>query len=276
MEVMRSDRKYVASVAGIASIVFVFLASGVCSAWAQGSRARAGDENSTIVRWAAGKYMYRVSEDMRQRGFEEFRLSVHDDGSRTYTMWYSVFEDSLDTSVILRVDENFRPMSFYKTAWIGDTMTNTFGQVSGNMLEATVQINDEVVKTTLEVPDQFTLMCGPITADALHFGPYDKAIGGTQVSSMLASVSAGGESTPIGKATKTDPADIGLRMMQKIEFELVGQEKVETVAGVFETDHYRMEGWSDFWLTGPDMLLVKYQWHPNGYEYELIEYASGP
>jgi hypothetical protein len=262
--------------AGIVVIVGALLASGANTARAQGARARAGDENSAIVRWATGKYMFRISESQQQRGFEEFRLSVHSDGSRTYTLWYSVFEDDLDTSVILRVDENFRPMSFYKTAWIGNNMTNTFGQVSGDSLEATVQTNEAVFSATLEVPSQFTLMCGPITADALHFGPYDKAKGGKQITSILMSVSAGSQATPIGQATKTDPADVGLRMMQQFELELVGQETVETVAGAFETDHYRMAGWSDMWLTGPDMLLVKYQWHPNGYEYELVEYAAGP
>jgi hypothetical protein len=255
--------------------VALMLAIGTSPGWAQGARSRAADENPAIVRWAAGKYMLRVSEDQRQRGFEEFRLSVHSDGSRTYTLWYSVFEDRLDTSVILRVDENFRPMSFYKTTWIGDDMTNTFGQVTGNKLAATVQVNRDVFTTQLEVPGQFTLMCGPITADALHFGPYDKSKGGIQTTSILMSVSAGGQTTPIGEATQTDPADVGLRLMQEFELELVGRETVETVAGVFETDHYRMEGWSDMWLYGPDMLLVKYEWHPNGYEYELIEYAAG-
>ena len=47
-------------------------------------------------------------------------------------------------------------------------------------------------------------------------------------------------------------------------------------AGQFVTDHYRIEKLVDMWVYGPDYLLVSYQWHPNNYSYELVEYAFGP
>ena len=104
----------------------------------------AANSNPAIVRWAAGKYMYRVAEDQRQRGFEEFRMIEHHDGSRTYTMWYSVFEDHMETSSTLRVDKNFRPLSVYKTTWVNDVMTTTHAIVDGNIVTSRVQVNDEV------------------------------------------------------------------------------------------------------------------------------------
>ncbi len=257
------------------SFIYLITLSTACAS-AEDAATIAANENTAITRWATGKYMYRVSEDMRQRGFEEWRLSVHADGSRTFTMWYSVFEDSLDTTAVLRLDKNFRPLSLYKTTWIGEKMTNTHAVVNGNTVETWIQVDGEVASGTLEVPDRFSMMVGPIVADALHFGAYDKEKGGVQRSTILASVSAGGEDTPIGKATESSTAMIGLSNLTPIDLEWVGVETVKVAAGVFETDHYRMPGIMDMWLIGEDLTMVKYLWHPNAYEYELVEYNSGP
>jgi hypothetical protein len=235
----------------------------------------AAERNPAIVRWAAGKFVYRVSADLRQRGFEEWRLSVHADGSRTYTMWYSVFEDHLETSAILRVGPDFRPLSVYKTTWVDGRMTNTFATVSGNSVSSIVELDGETSSRTIVVPDRFSIMIGPIAADALHFGAYDLRKGGVQDSTILASVSAGGEKSGIGRAMGSNAASVGLSRLSPTKLERVGRERVTVAAGSFETEHFRMPKTVDMWLAGPDFTLVKYQWHPNGYEYELVEFASG-
>lgn len=260
----------------ISRLVLVMATFGLIAASPQEAAEKAANENPAVVRWASGKFIYRVSEDLRQRGYEDWRLSVHADGSRTFTMWYSVFEDHLETSTILRVDENFRPLNLFKTTWVDDTMTTTHAIVDGNTVKTLVQVGDDVTEKTVEVPDIFTMMIGPIAADALHFGPYDKEKGGLQGSNILASVSAGGDKTDIGKATESRKENIGLSVVAPIKIELIGKETVTVAAGTFETDHYHMPGFSDMWLYGEDLTLVKYQWHLNGYEYELLEYASGP
>lgn len=259
----------------ISKTVLMAATLGLMAASPQEAAEKAANDNPALVRWASGKFIYRVSEDQRQRGYEDWRLSVHADGSRTFTMWYSVFEDHLETSTILRVDENFRPLNMFKTTWVDETMTTTHALVEGNTVKTIVQVDNEVTESSVKVPDTFTMMIGPIAADALHFGPYKKELGGIQRSNILASVSAGGDKTPIGQATEAKRSQIGLSALSEVKIEWLGKETVEVAAGTFETDHYRMPGFSDFWLYGPDLTLVKYQWHLNGYEYELIEYASG-
>ena len=238
--------------------------------------AKAANENPAIVRWSSGKFIYRVIEDQRQRGFEEWRMTVHADGSRTLTTWYSVFEDHLETSSVLRVNKNFRPLSLYKTTWVDDQLTSTHAIVTGDTITTTIQVNDDITNGTSTVPERFTMMIGPIAADALHFGMYDKSKGGVQTSNILASVSAGGQKTDIGKATEAKNEDVGLHRIVPATIEWLGEERVEVAAGIFDTDHYRIPGFADMWLSGPDLTLVKYIWHPNQYEYELLEYSSGP
>jgi hypothetical protein len=190
-------------------------------------------------------------------------------------MRYSVFEDHLETSAILRVDHNFRPLSVYKTTWVDGHMTNTFATIAGRSVSSVVEVDGQTTNRTIEVPDRFSIMIGPIAADALHFGAYDRTKGGVQDSTILAAVSAGGEKSGIGRAMGSNAGSIGLSRLTPTKLEWVDSERVTVKAGTFETEHFRMPKTVDMWLAGPDLTLVKYQWHPNGYEYELLEFASG-
>ncbi len=258
------------------SVSVLGFAIACSSLWAQDVAEIAANENPSIVKWANGKYMYRVADDQRQRGFEEFRMVQHLDGSRTYTMWYSVFEDHMETSSVLRVDKEFRPMSMYKTTWVNDVITTTNTVVDGDKMTSRVQVNDFVFTDEVEVPDEFSLMIGPITADALHFSPYDFEQGGEQSYTVVASVSAGASEQAIGKAMKADETNVGLKVKMPSKIEWLGKETIEVPAGTFETNHFLMPGMSEMWLTEPDFTLIKYKFFPGPYEYELIEFASGP
>jgi hypothetical protein len=245
-------------------------------ALAQDASALISDLNPAIVRWASGTYLYREGQAREIRGVEKWRMTVAGDGSRTFNMWYAVAKDELSTFAIYSVDRSFNPLSLYKTTWVGDTLTQLHSVVDGLQLSTTVRFDGETVDQSMTAPGPFSITVSPVRADALHFARYDKAKGGPQASYVLGTVAAGAERTDIGRSTKTRRDSVGMKLFTPVNLEWLGEETVTVPAGRFVCDHYRIDELVDMWVHGPDYLLVSYQWHPNHYSYELVEYAFGP
>jgi hypothetical protein len=245
-------------------------------ALAQDASALISDLNPAIVRWASGTYLYREGQAREIRGVEEWRMTVAGDGSRTFNMWYSVAKDELSTFAIYTVDRSFNPLSLYKTTWVGDTLTELHSVIDGLDLSTTVRFDGKKVDQSMTAPGPFSITVSPVRVDAQHFARYDKQKGGTQASRILGTVAAGAQRTDIGRAAKTPPDSVGMKLFVPVELEWLGEETVTVPAGRFVCDHYRIEKLVDMWVHGPDYLLVSYQWHPNHYSYELVEYSFGP
>ena len=245
-------------------------------ALAQDPAALAANENPAIARWASGKFVYREGPQREIRGYEEWRLTVATDGSRTLNMWYSVFKDRLSTFAIYRLDKDFKPLSLYKTTWVADTLTVVDSRIAGLDIRTRVQVDEDTFRQDLTAKAPFSITVSPIAADALHFARYDRERGGVQPWLILGTVAAGAEDTDIGRRTETRRESVGMKVFADVTLELVGEEQVTVPAGTFMTDHFRMGEALDMWLYGPDRTLVKYQWHPNDYAYELVEYHAGP
>ncbi len=57
---------------------------------------------------------------------------------------------------------------------------------------------------------------------------------------------------------------------------LVGEEKITPPAGKFDVDHFRIDDSVDFFITGPDALMVRFQWRPADRDYVLTHLEAGP
>ena len=67
-----------------------------------------------------------------------------------------------------------------------------------------------------------------------------------------------------------DTSKLPLGSWTEMSLERIGEETVETPAGRFDSVHYRLAGFSDVWIHGPDRLMVKMQVPARDLEYLLV------
>jgi len=221
--------------------------------------------NVNLLRQASGRYEYRTLTDGRARGVEEFEMLVHRDGSRTLMMWHDLWAKNAQFSVVLRVAENFRPLTAFLSYWVADGYKgNATIRVDGDRLRATADGQSGVVEQSLDVPQNFSIGTHPVAGDGWHlwYVPTDEP--GRTGAISLYSLEA-----------TTDLAKPPLGAMVEMPYEYVGEEIVTTPAGRFETKHYRLLGATDIWVTGPDRILVRMTMEKFDRDYVLTEVRFG-
>lgn len=218
--------------------------------------------NINVLRQASGHYEYRALSDGRERGVEEFKLLVYRDGSRALMMWHDLWAKNAQFTSIVRVAENFRPLTAFASYWVANGYKGTtLFQVDGNRLRATGTGLDGDVGHEIAVPERFSIGTHPVAGDGWH----------------LWYASAVGESGELDMYSLEATADIAkpvLGRMIKMTYEIVGEAVVETPAGRFDTTHYRLAGNTDLWVTGPDRILVRMVMEKFDREYVLTELRS--
>ena len=202
--------------------------------------------NINLVRQASGHYSYRTLSDGRERGTEDFQLLVHPDGSRTLMIWHDLWARNAQFSVVLRVAENFRPLSAFASYWVANGYKgNITFQVDGRSLTASGMGPDGPLVQSLEIPEQFSIGTHPVAGDGWHLW-YSPDEPGSKGSINLFSIEASADlSKPM------------LGQLVEMPYEVLGEEVVTTPAGSFKTSHYRMMGATDVWVTGEDRLMVR-------------------
>lgn len=238
----------------LASVVLVTMAAPLV---------QASDENVNIVRWSKGTVEYRNISDGKPTGREEWRITVHPDGSRTLstTHWYG--RESQQT-VVLRVAENFRPLDLYSSSWYQGEWTGTgFISIDGNTLNAMASTPDGRVTQQVTIPDEFSFIPHPLQSNAWQMWAYDKSRGGPQ------------ESTVYDLMTRLKGPGNQLGPMKKSVATFLGRKQITVPAGAFEADHFKTASGVDMYLTGPDAILLKFIWPDAGQEYVLTTLESG-
>lgn len=224
---------------------------------ASNAGAKGESENESIVRAATGVHECKIVSENRVCGYEEFKLTVQPDGSRTVRIFNNRIRAKAQHNVILRVDENFRPIEAVSSPYRDRVFRTGLFTVEGNTLNITVNEKGELKEDSLQVPDHFSLGTHPVTGDGWHFAYYDKEKGGEQ------------KATIYWTSTQEDSL-LGRLREQRINH--VGKETVTVPAGTFETDHFTLDDEAHMWITGPDDILVKFVWEPFDMTYTLIEY----
>jgi hypothetical protein len=217
--------------------------------------------NANLQRQASGRYVYRTVPDGRERGVEEFDMFVHRDGSRTLMIWHDLWAKNAQFSVVLRVAENFRPLSAFVSYWVAEGYKgNATFQVDGDKLNATATGEFGTVMRTSNVPVSFSIGTHPVSGDGWHlwYAPSDKPGLTGMISVYSLEATADIQKPPLGEIVE-------------MPFEYIGEETLETPAGRFETRRYRMMGSTDVWVTGRDRILVRMLMERFDREYLLTE-----
>ena len=221
--------------------------------------------NKSILRWAEGTYRYLADGGSRERGIEKFRLNVHPDGTRTLIMWHDLFARNLQYSVMLRVQENFRPLQAFANYWT-DTgyKGSAFITITGDRLEAIANGPVGTVTQSLPVPDAVSIGSHPVSGDGWHMWHVDPKVKGVQKTGAI-----------YGIESSNDLSKPVLGSLNYMSFEVLGDENVSVPAGRFDTLRYRLAGRTDVWVMMPDRIVVKMSNGGRGYDYVLTEFLSG-
>jgi hypothetical protein len=243
---------------GLATFIFGF----VVNTQAQEEENRG--PNTNIVRWAKGTYLYRGISDGRERGTEDWTLTVHPDGSRTMRMWNDLYARNGHLTATLRVAQDFRPIEAYVSYWTqGQFKGSGMFAVNGRTLEAITNGPQGRINETIEVPEGFSIVTHPLAGDGWHTWYYDRVQGGEQTGSIY----------NIDSMPDLTKPTIGKLEPQALEF--IGEETIKVPAGTFDATHFLIGGVGDVWTMDPDSILVKFSWEQFGLEYVLASYSSG-
>ncbi|MBI4468682.1 MAG: hypothetical protein HY650_05090 [Acidobacteria bacterium] len=240
----------------VALLLTLFVFSGVFT----GTPAK--DDN--VVRSVRGKYLYRIMDSPVERGYEDWYLTIHVDGSRTMRSNVQLAGSGIVRDTVQSLDPSMRPREAFQMLWVkGKFVGSAFFTVFGDKLHAVVNRpgEDPLVQETA-IPKSFSLVTHPLSGDGWHFWYYDRAKGGEQELTVYNLDTFG--SGPQGLLGK----------IEKHKAKLVGEEEVTVPAGKFKTRHYEFGGVFHMWVTGEDQICAKLTLPSAKLEYLLSEYRE--
>jgi hypothetical protein len=221
-------------------------------------------ENGNIVRWSKGTVEYRKVSTGAVTGSEEWRIDVHPDGSRTLNVSNRVDNDNTKRTVVLRVDDRFRPIDLYASFWYrGDWVGTGLFLREGDQLEAVTNTPHGRLTQVVSVPQDFAFVPHPIQANAWQIGVYNTTQGGSQTLTIY------------DMATRlTGPGNV-LGALSTMNIRQVGKVDVKTPAGTFATNHFNVGDIVDIYTFADDHVLAKFVWPKADTEYVLTSYETG-
>lgn len=242
----------------------VFLVAAVLSATGAFAHAQSGS-NANIVRWAAGTIAYRVASTGTVNGHENWRLTVHPDGSRTMAAQVAYTPRDVLRHAIHRIDAEWHPLESYVMSWIG-------GAWKGSALLTPAPTGLRVAAS---------LPTGPKTQDApapphVSIVPHLLAIDSWRARHVDRSITAPQPVSSYNFNAVGDGPDGLLGRVMDYRITYLGPERVTVPAGTFATEHYRIEDAVDLYLTGEDFLVVKFVYAAIDREHHLITFEQGP
>lgn len=226
----------------------------------------AEDDNAAIVFWAKGTYEYGKLDSDLIRGYEDWTLTAHPDGTRTLQAFVNLHDGDHQTNVILRVGDDFRPLDGLLSFWRGGVYGGAgWYRIDGDKLSASVAGPRGQATHSITVPERVSLRVHPVITEGWQVWSYDQSRDGPQQGVLYNVVTIGNPPVP----------GIGVLLEHRIDYH--GTETVTVPAGTFAADHYTFyDGRYDIWLWGPQRILVRYANVGNGNEYRLTVLETGP
>jgi hypothetical protein len=240
-------------------------------------------KKSPYVRNLRGKILY-IGDDDKERGREWFSFSFREDGEITLRAYCEIDDGRVERDVVYTMDANLRPIDCFNRLHSGGRFLGS-GWIRVNETNAQCEVfNTSVGRVTQTVAlDSPALVLGshPLSCDALAMVAYDHANPEriqVRPGKLMTSPRLDGGSGPM--------ISVGNNTV-----EYVGEERIETAVGTFDTHHYRFpespgesphesgtKRSQDVWVTHPDYIFVRAEVHgylrnPTGFgRYELVEF----
>ncbi len=217
-----------------------------------------------------GMLSYRRKSTGAERGREYWSLTRHRDGTRTMRCVAMTEDSQFVRDVTYTLGKDHRPLDVFIRLQVGERFVGSgYFRVEGDQMRVVTDGWDTGhVNQTLCVPECFYIVTHAVMLDGWMFWSYDKAKGGEQCIPIY------------NTSTQWDGTDGPLGRQETLRVTLVGEEEMEVPAGRFHTTHFRFESdfinvpTSDLWITGEDLVLVKYDWSGLGLEYVLVSLVT--
>lgn len=200
---------------------------------------------SVVTRTVEGRYEQRRLRDDAVLGVERFRLTTHPDGTRSLVIWNDLPARGSQMNVTLSVGADFRAQEAYARYWTaGRWRGSALVRVEGRRLLLQSRSAGANGNLEAEAPEHFSLGTHPVSGDGWHLA----------AAQLTGNVGVGRAFilNPAG-----DPASPLLGQWADIPIERIGSERITVPAGSFDTQHFRLAGASDYWVTGDDWMVVK-------------------
>ena len=212
-----------------------------------------------IERSLSGVHKCTGLNDGQPCGEDRWTMTVHSDGTRTIRSFLDQSTYGTQINMLLHADaETFKPINAFANVYSGGGFLGSgLYAMDDGKLKVTVTSPIEHFVETVDVPDTFTLLLHPISADGWHYGAgYDLTKGGVQMHN-LCTLGAAGRSVHCA--------------VYPIALEFVGIETLTVPAGTFDTEHYRFGENTDVWIAGPDRVMIQHEYRVRGSRYQLVE-----
>ncbi len=212
-----------------------------------------------IERAVSGVHVCTGLTDGQPCGEDRWTMTVHTDGTRTLRSFLNQTSQGTQINLVLRAEaDTFRPIDAYANVYSQGAFYGTgLYVVDGDKLHVTVNGAEENFTETIDLPEKFTLLLHPISADGWHYGAgYDLTKGGMQMHNLCTLGAA-------GRSVHCAVYPIGL--------EFLGMETLTVPAGTFNTEHYKFGKDTEVWITGPDRIMIQHEYRVRQSRYQLVE-----
>jgi hypothetical protein len=117
------------------------------------------------------------------------------------------------------------------------------------------------VTQQLTVPEQVSFATHPLAGDGWHSWYVDRQRDDYQEAALVNFDASADVGTP------------AVARLQSQKWRFAGAEKLAVPAGTFDCDRYTT-GTANVWVTGPDRVLVRFEWPSLDREYVLSKYET--
>ena len=241
------------------SLVAAFAAAYTASAYAQVEAPQPTD--ATLVKKIySGTNVCKGLTDGSPCGSERWNMTVYEDGTRTIRTFLNSTDTASQITMVMRVDEDFKSIDAFSHGYsMGKFLGSGFYAVEGDKLKQTINTPDGVFVEELDVPENFSLLLHPVSADGWHYAYYDQKKLGQQTSQQCT----------LGAAGRSVMCAFSERML-----EFVANETITVPAGTFDTHRFKFGDSTELWLMGPDRIIVQHEYGEGNSRYQLTEYEE--
>ena len=243
-------REFVATVAALAALP-------------TGLRALDPKDNANVARLIQGRTQYQTISGKEPVGYEDWRLIVQSDGTRTMESTVINTDRQSMRSMVHQVAANFRPLECYLTYYGGGKRYGSgWFHVDGNDLFAVADTPNGRVTQEVKVPDVFSMVPHPTATDGWHFWGHDRANPDPQIHAIY------------NQQTRADNAGSVLGRNQTRTTELTGSGETTVPAGTFPTDQWKLGPDFVSHTTGQDSIPIYLSYEKFDREFVCVRYEE--
>lgn len=224
------------------------------------------------------RFIHLVDGERTDRGYEQQRYVFHEDGTLTLNAFSIASDHGISRDVVINLDCHYRPIDSYVRIHAGSQLEGVGwyefrqGGVDSEIWNARLGRR----RDTCDIPGGVKVFSGhPIAFDSLFMTAFDRTK--TESTQLI--------DTGLVLSSSHHFGATGPEIFQiKLELEYVGAETIQTPAGQFEADHWRIVSGSEktghthpgeeIWTKKDSFIFLAGALPSVDYTYELTDYEE--